>query len=112
MATLVTGNIELPDSADFSGATLFVSVESIGMMDMPATVIAETILGSIDSNNQPFSFSIDGTVGNSEGPFNLRAHMSLDGSKDVRKGDYITKRTYTVLKTNDPDYIEVKVEKV
>lgn len=112
MATLVTGTVDTPQSADFSGATLFISVESIGMMDMPSVVIAETVMQSIESDNTPFSFSIKGSIGDSEGPFNVRAHISMDGINDVRKGDYITKRAYPTLKASNPDYVEVKVEEV
>ena len=113
MAVIVTGEVELPSSAEaFSGASLFISLESVGLMDMPAQVIVETVQRRIDADDAPFSFSLDGDIGDSSGPFNVRAHISMDGSGDVRKGDYLTKRNYTVLKENNPDYVIVKVEKV
>lgn len=113
MATLVTGEVELANSTEeFSGATLFVSLESVGMMDMPSEVIVESVQRGINADDAPFSFTLSGDVGDSSGPFNVRAHISMDGSDDVSKSDYLTKRNYTVLKENNPDYIVVKVEKV
>ena len=113
MAKLVTGEVELPKSTEtFSGATLFVSLESVGLMDMPSEVIVESVQRGINADNAPFSFSLEGDIGDSSGPFNVRAHISMDGSDDVRQGDYLTKRNYTVLKENNPDYVVVKVERV
>jgi hypothetical protein len=113
MATLVTGEIELPANTDsFSGATVYVSLESVGMMDMPSESVAQSTQRNVSYSGSVLSFSVDGSLGDAIGPFNLRAHVSMHGSDDVQKGDYLTKRTYTVLKENNPEHVSVKVDKV
>lgn len=113
MPTLVTGEINFPDgTGNFSNATLRVQLESIGMMDMPAEVVAESIQQHVAYTGQSLSFEVDGDVAGATGPFNLRVHLSMSGADDIAKGDYITKRSHTVLKERNPDYVQVEVEKV
>jgi|GEM_PF-4229979 len=113
MATLVTGNIEFPANTDsLSGLTVYVRLESVGLMDMPAETITETTLRDVSYDGSALSFSLDGNIGDSPGPFNVQVHVSLQGSGNVQKGDYVTKRTHYVLKENNPDHITVKVEQV
>ena len=113
MSVLVTGEIEFPqDTGTFSGATAYLSLESVGMMDMPSTIIVENTLDNVSYDGSSISFEIKGTLDGSVRPLNLRVHISMHGSDDVQKGDYLTKRTYSVLKDSNPEHITVKVDRV
>ncbi|MGB7339981.1 MAG: hypothetical protein WBC91_13890 [Phototrophicaceae bacterium] len=113
MPTLVTGHIHLPAATEsFTGATVFISLDSVGMMDMPATTFTETIQHNVTYEGEPLAFSVEGQMGDSVGPFNLRVHISTHNSDDVQKGDYLTKRTYYVLKDNHSEHVDVNVELV
>lgn len=113
MPTLVTGQIHLPEAtASFAGATIFISLDSVGMMDMPATTFTETIQHNVTYEGEPLAFSIEGQLGDTVGPFNLRVHISMQNNDDVQKGDYLTKRTHYVLKDKHPEHVEVNVELV
>ena len=110
--SLVSGTIELPqDTDDFSNATIYVRLVSANIMGMPAETLAESSDSGIEYNGYPLPFSLDGTV-DGDGSYNLQIHISLDGTDDVQKGDFVTKRVHPVLKENNPDRVTVKVEKV
>lgn len=113
MPVLVTGNIELPqNTGSFSGATLYIALESVGMIDMPSTVVAQNSLNNLSYNGSNLSFELSGTIGDDAESLNLRVHISMPGSDDVQKGDYINKRSYSIQKDNIPDTVSVKVERV
>lgn len=111
--TLVTGEIVLPAGTEpFSGATATVSLESVGLMDMPATIINKRTLSNVSYSGAAIPFTLEGTMPESGGHYNVRAHVSVDGSGDIRKGDYITKRAYRVLQNGTPETVRLQVDKV
>ena len=113
MPVLVTGEIEFPQgTAPFSGATAYISLESVGMIDMPSTVVVEQTLNNVSYGGSNLSFELNGTVDENSGGLNMRVHISMQGSDDVQKGDYLNKRTYTVLKNGYPDKVTVAVDEV
>ena len=113
MATLVTGEITLPANAEhFSGATLYLNLEGNSPMGMPPEIAAQTIVRDVEYTGSPIPFTLTGEDVGTGGRYNLRVHISMDGSDDYSKGDYITKRTNTVLKNGAPDTATIVVEAV
>ncbi len=113
MPVLVTGEIEFPqDTGAFSGATAYISLESNAIAGMPSTIIVENTVDNFGYDGANVPFEIKGTVPGDSGGLNLRVHISLHGSDDVQKGDYLTKRSHTALKDKNPDTVLVKVDKV
>ena len=112
--TLVTGTITLPaDAANFKGATVYLNLEHAGMMGMPAELAAQSIMHNVDYEGGSIAFTVAGQDVGEGGKYNLRVHISMDGSEDFAKGDYVTKRTNTVLSNGAPDEgVEVIVEAV
>lgn len=114
MSLLVLGEIELPqDTASFSGATLYVTLESIGMMDMPSTVLAQNITTNLRYDGSNIAFELDTTnIPDNVDSLNIRAHISMQGVDDVQKGDFVSKRSYRVQKENPVQPLSVTVEPV
>ncbi|MEM9952453.1 MAG: hypothetical protein AAF846_12665 [Chloroflexota bacterium] len=113
MATLIKGKIHLPsDTENFAGATVYIYVENAGLMDMPAQVVTQTIQHNVTYEGQALAYSVEGQVSEDDAPFNLRVHISTHNSDDVKKGDFVTKRTYSVLGDQSPETVDVNVELV
>jgi hypothetical protein len=113
MATLVTGEITLPANAEnFSGATIYLNLEGNSPMGMAPEIAAQTIMRHVDYTGSPIPFTLAGDDVGTGGRYNLRVHISMDGSDDYSKGDYITKRTNIVLKNGAPDTATIAVEAV
>jgi uncharacterized lipoprotein YbaY len=113
MPTLVSGTITFPGGTEsFSGATLHVVLEEVGMMDAPAQIIAQNTQRNFSYNGSPVRFSLDGNPPPADGTYNLRVLVSRNGGKEIEQGDYITKRRYRVLKNGAPDTANVEVERV
>ena len=111
--TLVTGEIELPDdAANFTGATVYLNLEHAGMMGMPPEIAAQSIMHNVDYSGSPIAFTVAGADVGDGGKYNLRVHISMDGSDDFAKGDFITKRSYSVLENGVPDSATIAVEAV
>lgn len=88
---VINGQIHLPaHTHNFSGATVYVRLENIGMMDAPATIAEQVVLRnfSYSGNSIPFSIKTESSGAN------VRVHISMDGSDEFEKGDYITKQSY------------------
>jgi hypothetical protein len=111
--TLVTGDIVLPsDARNFKDATVYIRLEKVGMMGMPAEIVSEQVLNNVTYDGDAIGFSLDGQVPE-DGKYNLRVHVSKDGSDDFSKGDFITKRTHHVLKNGAPETgVRVELEEV
>jgi hypothetical protein len=111
--TLVTGQITLPaNAAHFSGATIYLNLEGNTPLGMPANLVAQTIVQDVSYNGNPLEFTLTGDDVGQGGRYNLRVHISMAGSAEFNKGDYITKRTHTVLKNGAPDMASIAVEAV
>lgn len=111
--TLVEGEIILPASAEkFTGATIFLNLEHAGMMGMSPEIAAQSIMHNVDYSGSPIAFTVSGADIGEGGRYNLRVHISMEGSSDFTRGDYITKRTYPVFEDGAPDSVDVNVEAV
>jgi uncharacterized lipoprotein YbaY len=113
---LVTGEVVFDENTNpFSGATITVRLEDVGMMDGPATVVAEQVIRNVsyDGNGKKsVSFTLQGSLPNDNSSYSVSSHVSMDGSDDIQKGDYITKQSYPVLTHGNPNRVSVHVKKV
>jgi len=110
----ISGSINFPsDAQTFSGAKLMIRLEAIGMMDAAAQVVAQATQQNV-SYQAHLPFVLRGTLPESEDHtrYNVRVHISLDGSDDISKGDYLTKQSYTVLQDSTSEELTVEVERV
>lgn len=113
MPDLVTGTIEFPANTEsFTDVTIYIRLESVGLLDMPAHIITESTQRNISYEGSALPFSLNGDVTDNPGPFSVQVHVSLHGTGNVKKGDYVTKRAHNVLQNKNPDHIIVRVEKV
>lgn len=113
---LVTGEIIFADDAlPFKNATVTVRLEDTALMDMPSQVLVEEVLENVSYDGAgSIIFTLDGELPTSKQgmSYNVSAHVSLDASDDITKGDYITKQSYPVLRKQYPDQVTITVEKV
>lgn len=109
---LVTGKITFDDGVSFNDATVYIRLENVSMMDAPAGVIAEQVIKNTTYDGNPIPFELLGNVSADDRErFNVRVHVSMDGSSEFQKGDFITKRSYTVPNGRARDLV-VKVDKI
>lgn len=108
--TLLTGEIQFPDGTPhFGKATVFVKLMDTGMMDGTPTVISEMTMPFADYTGYPIAYQLDGDEPDNRNNLSLHVHVSLDGSDDISKGDYITKQRNDV---GNSKQLNVKVEQV
>ena len=118
MATkpLVNGKIVFGETPPaFEGATVYVRLEDTALMDAPSRVLTEETLKDVSYNGAgSIDFTLDGELPTDKTgmSYTVSAHVSMDGSKDIAKGDYITKQAYPVLRKQYPDNVTITVEKV
>lgn len=113
MTKVITANITFPaNTAHFTNATAYIRLESISMLDMPATIVAETVQRQVNYSGEPLSFRLKGQMNDTTSAFNLRVHISMTNVDDVQRGDYVTKRNYSVETNDQATPIEVQVEAV
>jgi hypothetical protein len=111
--TLITGQITLPANAEhFTDATIYLNLEGNTALGMPPEIAAQTVMRDVSYNGNPIPFTVTGNDVGQGGRYNLRVHISMDGNDEFNKGDYITKRTHTVLKNGAPDTVAIAVEAV
>lgn len=109
MMATITGKIVFPDNTPhFTGAQVAVRVMDTGMMDAPAAHISEQLMTDVAYTGQPLSFSIEADL-TSTGRPTISAHVSLDGTGDLAKGDYITKSAYAAT---EGQAVTLSVERV
>lgn len=106
-----TGSVSFPADASFSGATLYVRLNNVSMMDAPATTAGEVVFHNVSSDDT-INFSIKTDDYNEQARYAVSAHASMDGSDDISKGDYITKQTYSVFTDGPSGNVEITVESV
>lgn len=113
MPTLVSGTVTFPgETQPFSGATMHVVLENIGMMDAPAQIVAQNSQRNIAYDGTPLRFSLEGAMPPADGTYNLRVLISRNGKDEIQRGDYMTKQRYPVLEDGKPNSVNVQVELV
>lgn len=99
-------------AAAFTGATLHVYIEDVSVMDGSAPSIGEYLERDVAYSGSPLAFKISGQPPKPGHRYNVRVHISADGSSEIKKGDYITKQSYPVLTGGSVTRITALVEKV
>lgn len=110
---LLEGTIVFAASAPaFVGATVRVFLEDVSIMDAPAPVIAEHVEHQVTYAGHPLAFKLFGEIPHTEHHYNVRVHISRDGSADIKAGDFITMQSYPVLTHGYPETIQVEVRAI
>jgi uncharacterized lipoprotein YbaY len=117
MATkpLVHGEITFDDTPVFDDATVYVRLEDTALMDAPSRIVTEEKIDNVSYNGAgSIDFTLDGELPTDKTGMSyvVSAHVSMDGSKDIATGDYITKQAYPVLRKKYPDDVTITAEKV
>jgi hypothetical protein len=108
---LLSGNVHFAeDTKPFTG-TLRVILEDVGRMDTAAPVIAEYKQENFRYEGQPVPYTLRGALSTDGGQrYNVRAHVSRDGSDEFKSGDYITTENYPALTPGGPSRIDVTLQ--
>jgi uncharacterized lipoprotein YbaY len=112
---LVTGEIVFDSEAAFSDAVVRVMLEDVSLAGAPATVIAEQVIRNVDSRGGRIPFSLEGTLpadNDDRARYSVRAHVSLHGGEDFKKGDFISTQSYPVLTHGHPKRVTVHVKRI
>lgn len=112
---LVSGEIVFGDDAEpFSAAMAFVRVDDVSMMDVPTTLISQQIIENVAYQpGHTIPFTVYGRKPDDDrARLQLSAHISLNSSDDVQKGDYITMESYPVVTQGYPSELRVMVRRV
>jgi hypothetical protein len=112
-AVLLSGHIYFADDTKPFTGTLRVVLENVARMDAPAPVIAETVHEDFRYEGKPVPYTLRGEIPADGGQrFNVRVHVSRDGSEDFKSGDYITTESYPALTPGGPSHLDVKVQAI
>ena len=112
--SVVTGEIVFAKGAKpFSGAVVTVRLTDVSMADAPAGPIAEQVIRDVSFDEKTrIPFRLQGSANSDRGRYTVSAHVSLNGSRDIQQGDYITMQSYPVLTFGAPDRVTVEVRPV
>jgi uncharacterized lipoprotein YbaY len=111
----VTGEIVFPESAEFTGATVFVHLIDSGMLDASASALAEQVIRNFSrhAGDSPLKFELRPNDNiNQQAFLAVTVHISMTGKDDVEMGDYMTMQSYPVLNHGYPDTVTVEVRRV
>lgn len=113
--TKVYGQINFPEGAEFTGATVFIHLIDSGMLDTSASVLAEQAIRnfSFRPGDPPLNFELTlDKEPDKRGLLGVTVHISMTGKDDVEMGDYMTMQSYPVLTQGYPDAVTVEVKRV
>jgi uncharacterized lipoprotein YbaY len=111
---LVTGEITFEDGTQpFSGATAFVKLEDVSLMDVDATVVAQQTLQNVAYDGfAAIPFVLNGSADDEKARYRVSAHISFDGDEDIQQGDFVTMQSYPVLTYGNPNTVTLQVRRV
>ena len=110
-AVLLSGHVTFADGTQPFSGTLRVILEDVGRMDVGAPVIAEYTQENFRYEGKPVPYTIRGHVAGGSQSYNVRAHVSRDGTDEFKKGDYITTEGYP-LTPGASSRVDVKVQAI
>lgn len=110
---LISGEIVFDSSPDIAEATAYVRLEDVSLMDAPSKLVAEQVLRDIElSDGGPIAFTLRAPRPSEKARLNLSAHISITGTSDIQKGDYITMQSYPITSQVNTEPIRVIVRRV
>lgn len=107
----VSGKIHVPNDANFDNATVFVKLEDVSMAGASASVIGRQTMRGVSAGDD-LHYMIDGIDVDERSRYNVRVHLSLDGSDQYKSGDYLTTQTYPALTQGHPAVVDVKLSRI
>jgi hypothetical protein len=113
-AQAVEVEILLPESGPpVGGATAYVRVEDVSVVDAPATVVAEHVTRDISLPGRG-TFPVRLWVSNPlpQSHYAVSVHLDLDGDGLVGVGDYRSVQSYPVLTWGYPAKVRVTLARV
>ncbi len=113
---LVEGEIIFDERiSPFSGATVYLRLEDVSLLDAPSRVISEEVIKNVsyrgDAQNR-LRFTLEGEIPDQKAHYAVRVHVDLDGDGKVSSGDYITMESYPVLTFGHPNHVSVRIREV
>ena len=114
---VVHGQIVFDDDAPaFSGATLYVTVEDVTYADTAAPTIERLVKTDVahdpNTDEPPLTFEITCAVPDSNALYNVRAHIDVDGSGTVSRGDFVNTQSYPVITRGHPSDVSMHVRRI
>jgi uncharacterized lipoprotein YbaY len=114
MAT-ISGKIVFEPTDSFSGATAYIRILDVSILDAPSNVVAESVLRGLTLQKErsaAVEYSIDCPPLNPNRSYTIEVHIDVSGTRNVTIGDYITMESYPVSPENPQKSINIKVNKV
>jgi len=102
----VTGSVIIGAELDsFSNASLRVLLEDVTLQDVSAEIVAETVVAHVDHAAgiiDRHAFRLTAAKVDERASYAVRAHVDLNGNREVDIGDSITMESYPVLTFGHP----------
>ena len=112
----LTGKIIFPeDVSSIKSCNLQVSVEDVSRADASSETKAKKVFENLDLSSiidNSYEFSLDVPVDDQKATLTVRVHVDVDKDDEVSIGDFLTTALFLVLTQGNPDYKEVKVQKI
>jgi putative lipoprotein len=87
------------DLEPFTGATVYVRLEDVSLMDIAAPTVAETILRDVRAGGQAptqLEFTVAAPPLEPKVRYNVRVHVDVDADGQVSIGDYVSTISHSV----------------
>jgi uncharacterized lipoprotein YbaY len=94
------------------GLTLHVFLEDVSLMDMPAKQIAKYTAHDVVVKSDGIPFKLSGDMPHANHRYEVRAHLSRDGSTDFKKGDFLSTESHPVDPQHIPAQLTIKVHQI
>lgn len=113
---LVSGEIVFGEGEEaFSGAVLTVRLEEVGRADAPSDVVAEQTRYGVawePGEAGQASFVLYGPAPRKSAHYAVSAHLDIDGSGQVSRGDYINMASCPVLTLGHPRRVTLRLTRL
>lgn len=113
---LVSGELVFdPSELDLARAVISIRLEDVSVADQPSETVVERVLtdlpeDAIETGRVPFE--LYGDPPDDEARYTVAAHVDVNGSGRVSRGDFITTEAYPVLTFGHPNRTIVRVQRV
>ena len=115
LSSVVKGEVILSQKlSSFSGATANIYLEDVTFIDAASTYISKQVIADINHQmgvTNCVEFALNSFY-EQNGRYIIKAHISINGSEEIQRGDYITMESYPVLTFGYPDRVSVYVQEV
>jgi uncharacterized lipoprotein YbaY len=116
LSALVKGEIILSQElSSFSGATANVYLEDVTFIDASSSYISKQVIPNINHqigiiNRVEFALNVNFYDENAK--YIITVHVSINGSQEIQRGDFITMESYRVLTFGYPHQVSVYVKEI